>query len=253
MTSRPGFACSRWGAAINLALAAVIIAATALTASMAASRRRDPPPNPITPRELEVALLRAQINPDALAALGLTGAQTTALIGRVNDALGADIETFRALSNAVGPARATHDRLARLVRSGLGAREDAANLASARTTLAGAESALTARFAAVRSNALGEGAPSGQSATLATIAANEAWRTLPVQYRCRSGATEAQWVRLREALFEQRSAQRENRQTDQAAQAVLDEWTQDPAVAAAITNLQARLDEVTNAWNQTLH
>lgn len=252
MTNRPGFARSRWGAVANVSLAAVIIAATALTASMAVSRRRDPPPTPMTTRELEVALLRAQVTPDALAAMGLTGAQTTALIGRAGDALGPDIEAFRAVESAVGPARATRDRLTRLVRSGLGAPEDAAGLAAARTALSNAESALATRSAAVRGDALGEGFPSGQAATLATIAVNRAWQTLPVEYRCRSGATEAQWVRLRQALFEQRSAQRDNRQIDPSDQAVLDQWDQNPAVAAAKTNLQTRLPEVANAWNLML-
>ena len=105
-------------------------------------------------------------------------------------------------------------------------------------------------IAGIAVNALGHASPVLVKAL--TEQANKLWHTLPVQYRCRAGATEAQWVQLREALFEARSAQAEGREVDASAQAVLSAWAQDPGVSAANINLQARLAEVTTAWDEAL-
>jgi hypothetical protein len=239
---------------INAALVMLALAAMGLTASMAVSRRRDPPPPaPMTTRELEVAIRRAEVTPEALAAMGLTGAETTALIDRARASLSGSIADYRAATLAVGPARTTSDRLERLVRSGLGSEQDASGLVTARATLDSATTAIEGQHAGVRAEAMGENFPPDRALTLSTIVSNKAWSTIPVEYRCRSGATEAEWVALREALFEQRSAAQEDRSVDERAQAVLNDWAEDPAVSAAKINLQARFTEVTTAWNLALH
>jgi hypothetical protein len=214
----------------------------------AAPRYRQPSsPPPLTNSELAVTLLRSGISPEALAAAGFTGPQTTALVDRARDTLSESIVDLRAADAALAEQRGRVDRLERLVRSGLSQEQDRQDLPSARTARTTAQSTLDSELQAVRSDALGDGQSEGRLLTLSTIRANSRWK-FPAQYLCRTAA-EAQWVELRNALSIKRQAERDNLEVPGPAAQVLTQWNADTNVSAAAANLAANLPEVQTAWD----
>ena len=201
----------------------------------------------MTLSELEVSLRRNQITPESLAALGLSGAQVETLLTQAHAALSSSVVNLRTAQSEFGEARAQEQILERKVRAGINRSESAQQLAAARTTLASKTEALNLQLAALKTAASAQVLGDGQTSTLSTIQANSTW-DMPVEYRCRSGASQAQWVELREALADQRIAQRENRELTFQSQQVLNAWHASAAVSAARTNLAARLPEVQIVW-----
>ncbi len=211
------------------------------------SQRQPAAPDPLSNPELGGTLLRVGLSPEALAAAGFTATDARALVGRARSVLVEDIAGLRAADDARATCRRRVDGLERLVRSGLGSNQDLQDLAAARTALASAQTALAAALESARTYALGDGASPAGAAVLDRIRANGRWR-FPTKYLCRS-ATEAEWVRLRDALSIRRQAQSEGGEVPAPTRQLLAAWDADAAVSAAAANLSARQAEVKTAWD----
>lgn len=245
------------GRLLVLALTAgVVCAVAAATVHMPILRQLPPPPPappppPMTNSELEVALLRAGLSPESLAAAGFTGTQTGSLVTRAREELSESITAYRSAQSTLATERARVENLERKVRSGLGnQQQDVADLAAARTALATAQATVDSSFGAVRAAALGEGQSPDRLSLLDTIRSNNRWR-FPTQYLCKA-ATEAEWVRLRNALSIKRQAEQDNEQVPPEAQRLLSTWNADAAVSAAAANLSLRRAEVKTAWDRAI-
>ncbi len=189
--------------AVALALGGMVLVAW----TSVPSQRQPAAPPPLSNSELGVTLLRVGLSPEALTAAGFTATDARALVGRARSVLGEDIAGLRAADDTLATGRRRVDGLERLVRSGLGRDQDVQDLAAARTALASARTAQAAALESVRTYALGDGASPAGAAVLDRVRGNGRWR-FPTQYLCRS-ATEAEWVRLRDALSIRRQAQSE--------------------------------------------
>lgn len=241
------------GVAGRVLAAALALGGIGLAATTTASSHRQPappPPPPMTNSELEVTLLRANISPEALAAAGFTGADTSALVGRARSVLAEDVAGLRAADSTLASRRELVEGLQRRVRSGLGREQDVQDLAAARTALASAEAALASALGSVRTYALGDGQSPARAAVLSTIRGNGRWR-FPTRYLCKA-ATEAEWVRLRDALSIKRQAERDGEEVPAATSQLLASWEADAAVSAAAANLSARGAEVKTAWDRAI-
>lgn len=201
-------------------------------------------------RALDVALRRAGITPVALAAAGVG---TSGLAGTLVGADGWLVEHQELLASAdaeCNAVRRERDALRRLVRSGLASPEEVAGLQQAQATLEAREAvqatSLQALFAAATGSLSGP-----QAATLAAIRANAA-RSAPVYYRVeeRDAAT---WLRLRDALANERIAPRFEQEPDTELQAFLAAMHARQAVAQARSNHDALLAVVRASWDASLH
>jgi hypothetical protein len=237
------------GGLVSLLLAVLAVSVLAATSSSSAKRRRDPPP--MTNPELELTLRAGGIDPEALAAVGVDAGATTALVARAREYLTSDIASFRAAQAQLAAARTSVDTLTRSVQSGLGGEQGPASRAQAVVTLTDATTAQQAVLTAIKTAALGNALNESQAARLGTISANRAWH-VPVQYRSRAGATEAEWVNLRSAYLDARAAQHDGGSASEASAQVLAAWDADPAVSAARSNIDSLLPGVKAAWAQAI-
>lgn len=223
------------------------------TASSMPSASLAPDPEPLSNIELEVALRRAGISPESLAAAGVSPQQVPALVARARADLSEGIVAFRAAQRALSESRAGVDRLTRKVRAGLADQNEIAALQSARASFAAAESAHEDELDQVFMTAaqVSEGGlNSGQLALLGTARQNAAW-DLPDAYKVRS-ASEPDWVDLRDALAAERIAQRDSQEVPSSATDVLNQWRSHPSVAAALTTTDMTLDAVRAAWSAAI-
>ncbi len=222
-------------------------AVAALSAALPSVAMRTSPllVQPATPAELAGALVRAGLTPEHLAAAGVDGTRARAVYAAAEAHLEEHIGTLRGADADLAEARAEHDRLLRLVQSGTGSPEDVTALASARTTLAGAQSAADAANAGLFAAAT-EGLSGGEVAAVQTARTNAgAGRALATRYLLQE-RTEAQWRRLRDALANRRIAAARGEEPDQGAAGTCLDADADSATAAA--NLQANLAGVQAAW-----
>lgn len=200
----------------------------------------------LTASELAGALARTGLTPEHLAAAGLSAQQTAGLVAAAEDHLAEAIVGLRSDDSALASAQADHDRLLDLVQSGRGSADDAADLVTARSTLAAARAAVDAELAGLLAAAT-EGLGQAQTAALAVLRTN-AGRPVPVKYRVVE-RTDAEWVELRDALAHSRISQRRGEEVcDEAGNCILSADSA-PAVAAAGTNLDSNLAAVTAAWD----
>ena len=199
---------------------------------------------------LEVLLWRAGISPRALAAAGVTPAQLGVLLQAADGWLQEHPGALDALDTAVGAARAERDRLARKVKSGLASPEEVAALAQAKQACAAAEGERDALLAAAYQAACADLAPA-KVQTLDQIAANRRWR-FAAEYLVEA-REQASWIRLRDALVNERQAPRWGDAPDPALAGFLTELRARPAVAAARTNVETYLASLEASWDASLH
>ncbi len=200
-----------------------------------------------TASDLAIGLIRAGLDPEALAAAALSSQQVNAAMTRVSQYL-VDHQAELELADAArAQARIQCDGLRRVIQSGTATQEQVDAFPAAQASLAQAESQLNGLVNGVFDAATG-GLPQAQRTTLATIRANRAW-DLPVEFLVADGP-EAQWVQLRDALANERISQDLDESPDPEAQAWLAQCRGNPLVASAEANLDANLASVTAAWNQ---
>jgi hypothetical protein len=234
------------------------VAAPALAATLAVLPFRSPhgndpaveggPPTVTLPSSVEVMLLRAELDPEALAAAGISGAALSALLATAAPTLTELPSSLAAADASAASARVERDRLVRLVQSGQGGEEDVTALAAARGELAEAEAAratvLDDAFEAVTS-----GMSEGRISTLTQIRANAHWH-VPVKYRV-SARNQRAWLAIRDLLAHVRTyADFELEPLPEQASA-LAAFDEESAVAAAASNLATNLSGVRAAWDAT--
>jgi len=91
------------------------------------------------------------------------------------------------------------------------------------------------------------GLTSTQRASLTAIRANRSWK-LPTEFLVVS-RTEAEWIALRDALSNERTAAKNGDTPNATCQALLGTERAVAAVASARASLDTNLSSVTSAWN----
>jgi hypothetical protein len=194
-------------------------------------------------------VIRAGLGADALAAVGVSAENVAAIVAACESAHAQSPSQLADADGSLATARAQIGALQRVVRSGRGSEADVQSL---QTLVAQEQQAETDRAAAL--DALFTGATSGltqaQRATLQAIRRNRHWR-FPVQYLMVE-RSEADWVRLRDALGEEHGAAPMGDSPNAAASTFLNAVRADATVAAATANLEAHRAGVEAAWNLAL-
>jgi hypothetical protein len=207
-----------------------------------------------TASELETALMRTGITPEALAAAGLNAGQVTTLVSNVRGFLTSNPTALTGADADYSEVKPTKDRLERKVESGRATQEEIADYQNAVQALQGAKMTRRSALNAVFSAAI-EDLPDDRVITLTIIRANimdNGWANYPMQYLVRSDRTQAQWVELREALDNAYVSDKYNEAPDDAMQTVLANEHANMAVSLASTNLRTNLTTVTTAWENAI-
>ncbi|MEW6747138.1 MAG: hypothetical protein AB1486_30755 [Planctomycetota bacterium] len=199
---------------------------------------------------LESMLYRVGLSPEELTAAGVSEAAVGAVVAGVGGYLldhptalaQADQDCFSAKNDA--------DRLGALVRSGLASPSEVTACSQALADLASAESARQAVLDALFAAGTAE-LSSTQQQTLARLRVNGAAWELPLEFLVVTRA-EAEWVRLRAALANERIAAKNYEDPDAGDQAYLSSRRAEDAVAAAITGLETNLAGVRAAWEDAI-
>jgi len=194
-------------------------------------------------------IIRVGLDPEALAAAGVTAAQVAGVIDVVLASDAAVNGDLAAADADHREARGEVDRLTRLVRSGTGSAEDVTALGAAQSDLATAEAAQAAAMDALHSAGVAVLSGSVQ-ATLATIRASRGTK-LPVEYLAVSGSRD-DWLSLRRALQHEKVAGKTGEEVAEEIATQLATFRARSAVATARANLDARLAAVHTAWEDAL-
>ena len=200
-------------------------------------------------RKLGVALRRAGIEPDALAAAGVGTTGLGSLITRADAWFVENGEALRQSDAALGEARVLRDQLQRLVRSGLAEPEDVVALAQAKATHDAARIARDAVLHALFVAAT-EGMEGPRVATLAQIHDNANWKP-PVHFLVEDRET-ATWLQLRDSLAHERIAPRFEEDPDPEVVAFLTAMRARQAVAQAHANYEAFHAALLASWQASL-
>jgi len=198
---------------------------------------------------LEVALLRAGVSADSLAAVG---APTQSIFGIVDAARAhfvAGSATLAAADAAYATAKRESDRLRREIESGKGSQEDVTDFQAQSAALATASAqqatALTALFSAATVTLT-----QSQRDSLRRIHQARTWG-LPTEFLV-AERSEPAWVDLRSALANERFTAKYGEDPDPAAQTLLSVARSDANVAAARTGIETNLTYLTASWNSAL-
>lgn len=234
-------------AALRPSRSAPLAKSSALHAAPLALRQSRLDPEPLDSQELAVTLTRLGLDAPSLAAAGLTGPQTSALVGRVRAYLGDHIQDLRDADSDWAAKRQEVDRLERLIRGGMATHDDKLAYAAAQTALSQSTSARQSVLAAIQS-AAGEQVASGPLTTLATMQVNRASWDVPTRFLAGTH-DEPGWVALRDALANDRISAAMGTDPDPTEHQLLLNAEADSAVAAANTNLNSNQALVVAAWN----
>ena len=233
------------GSAIVFAVLSLSSHARLYPAPIAASR-----PTPATTAEVSSLLYRLGLSPERLAAAGIAGQQTTALIDNLRGYLDSNIDALRAADSGYASASVMVDSLERTVRAGTASREEKEALTSARALRASQASSrqtlLDAAFVAATA-----GLDGGVVQALTLASAGARW-DLPLPYAF-AERDQTDWVNLRDALANQRINTRHGLDPSQEALAVIADADAVPAISSARANLDANLAAVTAAWNAAIN
>ena len=207
------------------------------------------PPAVTLSQELEVLLLRARLDPEALAAVGMTSNALSTQLAQAEQDLTIALSALGPADTTYASARTERDRLQRLVQSGQGTQEDVASLAQAKTALADAEAARTtaldSTIAAATSSLTNE-----QRLTLSQIRANARWKWCPTQYRVLE-QSDAAWLALRDALSGAHTHERIGEEAPAECSSYLAQCDANEAVLAATSNSGAHLTSLQATWDAT--
>jgi hypothetical protein len=212
-------------------------APTAASAALATS--------PILTDDLDTALIRAGLDPQALAAVGVSSNAISGLISSFRTAMEAEPTRLSTADTQYDTARVESDRLRRLIESGRGSTQDVSSyqtqVQALSTATAGRASALAAFSAAAMQNL-----SANQIAMLGRIKANRV-RELPVEFLV-IDRSDAEWVSLRDALANERIAAKHGEEPDAAQQAALATWRSNASVSSAKVSLDTNGAAVKAAW-----
>jgi hypothetical protein len=202
-----------------------------------------------TPAQLATALVRAGLDPEALAAAGVAPSAVNTVISDVADHMTDNPGSLELADTAYAAARQERDQLKRVIQSGRATQEQINAYPGALGQLALAQtqrrSALDDIFSAGTATL-----SQSQRDTLAAIRDNADW-DLPLEFLV-IDRSEADWVQLRDYLANERVSAQLGDDPDASAQAALTQLRSNPLVAAADANLDTNLTVVELAWEQAL-
>lgn len=202
-----------------------------------------------TAAELEVALLRAGLGPEALTAAGLSGSNATTVVGDLRTYMTSNAGVLDSADASYASAKQSVDQLKRLIQSGQATNDDLTAYTTAKSDLASAQtqrSGVLDDFFTAGADSLSQ----AQKDTLTTIKGNSDWDR-PTEFLVLSH-TDADWVELRECLANERIAADQGEDPDPDAQATLSDYQSAAPVAAAKANLDANLAVIAAAWDQAI-
>ncbi|MBI5283451.1 MAG: hypothetical protein HY874_00010 [Chloroflexi bacterium] len=210
-------------------------------AVFAASEALPPPP-----ADFRVILLRAGLKPEALAAAGIAPSSIASALQSAAQSIAAAPSALATADADFAHARGESDRVERLIQSGKGTPADVSAYQNAKAALATAtaqrSAVLDQLFASATANL-----SAAQRTALTNLRANAAWN-LPPEFLVVNRSQE-DWVRLRDALANEKIARKLHDQPDAGAQAQLANWRASVAVAAARTGLDTNLAQIRTNWN----
>ena len=202
-----------------------------------------------TAAELEVALLRAGLGTETLTAAGLSGANSTTVVGDLRTYMTNNSGVLDSADSAYASPKQSVDQLKRLVQSGLGTAEDVTAYNAAKSNLATAQTqrnAVLDDFFTAGVDSLTQ----AQKDTLTAIRGNSDWNR-PTEFLM-VNHTDGDWVELRECLANERIAADLGEEPDADSQTILTAYRNVASVSTAKANLDANLAVVTAAWEQAI-
>lgn len=210
------------------------------------------PPAPDAPAiDALVPLIRCGLDAQSLAAAGISAGQATSIAQNAKAALLADPKHLSDADVAYAAARSVADVLQRKIQSGRATQEEIASYAPiaaiAETKKSERDAAIEALFGIAT-----QGLAPEAVAKLQTIRANRAAWSAPVEFLV-VNRTEKDWVKLRDALANERISAKFDEPADQALAAQLATWRADAAVAAAKAGLNSNLSLVDAALTAASH
>jgi len=201
------------------------------------------------PGELRMALAKAAVVPDYIAAAGANAQSTTAMVNAARDYLMDHAGAISSVENDFMAAQTEHDRLERLVQQGQATEADVLALRTARTTLATRRIDLQNATGAFRSAATA-GFNESQTTTLAALRENAQWE-VPMQYKVVNRPVAA-WIQLRNALANDRISRRHGEDPDAQGQVIVGQANSEPATVTAAANLATNLAAVNAAYEAAI-
>jgi hypothetical protein len=204
----------------------------------------------VVPADFPATLIRASLDPAALAAAGVLSAGVSPVLQLAADTINANPNALPDADAAYATARESVDRLQALIQSGLSSEQDRTAYQTAVTSLATATSqrqtALDQIFTAAIANL-----SAGQRTVLVQTRANRAVefsRDFPTEFLTVDRNQET-WVSVRECLANEHIAVKHPETLDQGEQSQLATWRANQTVSTAKNALEANLATVTTAWN----
>jgi len=203
----------------------------------------------IASTDLASTLIRAGLDPDALAAAGVSGNQASGLVDAFEAAMAAEPARLATADASYRSAKVTSDQLRRLIQSGRGDQQDVSNY---QTAMSGLQSAEADRKSALDDwfDAGTAGLGLAQVATLQTLRGNRDWK-LDIEFLT-VDRTEAEWVQLRDALTHERVAAKYGENVDPGVQSFLAAARSNATVSAATTSFSANLSAVKASWENAI-
>ena len=243
------------GAAVPVTLAAIVAAGGLLALSY--STFTDNPSalaQSLVPTSSEINLLirSAGVNPESLAAAGISAGTIATIISDASDYIVPNFTAIQANHDTLAQNRKTRDTLQRLVSASRATSQQRTQLATAITNVAAAQATRDAYLAAIRQE-IDANLTAAQITALDTIinnGANGRW-THPIQYKA-ANRSEQDWVDLRDCLANIRIATKRGEQPDPAATTFVAQADANAAVSAANTGLN-NLPFIQAQWENALN
>lgn len=231
--------------------ACLLLATSCTNPATAAVAPSMPPPSPratMPSFEGQHALLatRVGLDADSLAAAGVTSGSVASIIATLITAEVNLPTPLAQLDEAYSSARAARNAAERKIHSGSATQQEIDAFAGLESALASAEAArngaLDSLFASATANLT-----SAQRASLTSIRAHRSWK-LPTEFLV-VARTEAEWIALRDALSNERTAAKNGDTPNATCQSLLATERAGASVAAAKAALDTNGSSVTSAWN----
>lgn len=199
-----------------------------------------------TTTNLAVLATRVGLDAESLTASGVTSGSVASLVAALAVAEG-DLPTPLAQLDATyTSARASVRAAERKIQGGTATASEIAEFPAQEQALANAQATRDGALASLFTSG-SAGLTSTQRASLTAIRANRSWK-LPTEFLVVS-RTEAEWIALRDALSNERTAAKNGDTPNATCQALLGTERAVAAVASARASLDTNLSSVTSAWN----
>ena len=231
-----------------IALIAVVVVALFVRIQLIEKTKATASMLPLMPTasELAVALVRAGLDAEALAAAGVSASSVGTVAGDVTEHLMTNQTLIELADAAVANAKQQANQLKRVIQSGRATSEQIDAYPGATLQMsqdrAQCQALVDAVFDAATANL-----SQAQRDTLGAIQENRSNWDLPLEFLV-VDRTEPQWVELRDCLANERIAAKLGEAPDAGPQATLAQLRSDPLVAAAKANLDANSAVIDNAW-----